>query len=218
MAYLLMPAVGSAYKFLFTSKFNHFDDVYEVVKIMSYEEYIGDGRQLLSDFYEPCELTEDDLTADLEEVRSSKILKLHKPDTESSADVYAPLCFVSQVPDCNVKKYYNIGMISKIGITENPDDLDNAKNTFIEIIEASTGITPDPIFTTIGEGKWMTETEYQEEVAKRDATKKKILNFYTSTKKLELELAEARTKIKAYEALIVELHEQNEELREKLGE
>ena len=218
MSYLLMPSVGSAYKFVFESRFSTLTDVYEVKKIMTYNEFLTDGRNILTEFYERCGLAQSDVDNDLSKIRESKILKLHKPDHTTDDDIFAPLFTVENVPDCNVKRYYNVGMVSKIGITENPNDLDHMKNTFIEVVESSLGITPDPIFTTIGEGVWLTDEEYQAEVAKRDKNKLKVMNFFKQAKELENKLAEAKTQINNYESLIVKLHQENEALRQRLGE
>ena len=218
MGYLIMPSVGSAYKFVFESRFSNLTNVYEVKKIMTYNEFLADGRNILTDFYELCSLTQSDVDKDLAKIRESKILKLHKPDHNTDDDIYAPLFTVENVPDCNVKRYYNVGMVSKIGITEDPNDLDYMKNTFVEVVESSLGITPDPIFTTIGEGVWLTDDEYKAEVAKRDKNKLKVMNFFKKAKELEVQLSEAKTKINAYEQLIVKLHKENEALRQQLGE
>ena len=218
MGYLIMPSVGSAYKFVFESRFSDLTNVYEVKKIMTYNEFLADGRNILTDFYELCSLTQSDVDKDLAKIRESKILKLHKPDHNTDDDIYAPLFTVENVPDCNVKRYYNVGMVSKIGITEDPNDLDYMKNTFVEVVESSLGITPDPIFTTIGEGVWLTDDEYEAEVAKRDKNKLKVMNFFKKAKELEVQLSEAKTKINAYEQLIVKLHKENEALRQQLGE
>lgn len=218
MGYLIMPSVGSAYKFVFESRFSDLTNVYEVKKIMTYNEFLADGRNILSDFYEPCGLSQSDVDKDLAKIRESKILKLHKPDHKTDDDIYAPLFAVENVPDCNVKRYYNVGMVSKVGITEDPNDLDYMKNTFVEVVESSLGITPDPIFTTIGEGVWLTDDEYKAEVAKRDKNKLKVMNFFKKAKELEVQLSEAKTKINAYEQLIVKLHKENEALRQQLGE
>ena len=218
MGYLIMPSVGSAYKFVFESRFSDLTNVYEVKKIMTYNEFLADGRNILTDFYELCSLTQSDVDKDLAKIRESKILKLHKPDHNTDDDIYAPLFTVENVPDCNVKRYYNVGMVSKVGITEDPNDLDYMKNTFVEVVESSLGITPDPIFTTIGEGVWLTDDEYKAEVAKRDKNKLKVMNFFKKAKELEVQLSEAKTKINAYEQLIVKLHKENEALRQQLGE
>ena len=218
MGYLIMPSVGSAYKFVFESRFSNLTNVYEVKKIMTYNEFLADGRNILTDFYELCSLTQSDVDKDLAKIRESKILKLHKPDHNTDDDIYAPLFTVENVPDCNVKRYYNVGMVSKVGITEDPNDLDYMKNTFVEVVESSLGITPDPIFTTIGEGVWLTDDEYKAEVAKRDKNKLKVMNFFKKAKELEVQLSEAKTKINAYEQLIVKLHKENEALRQQLGE
>ena len=218
MGYLIMPSVGSAYKFVFESRFSNLTNVYDVKNILPYNELLADGRHILTDFYELCSLTQSDVDKDLAKIRESKILKLHKPDHNTDDDIYAPLFTVENVPDCNVKRYYNVGMVSKVGITEDPNDLDYMKNTFVEVVESSFGIAPDPIFTTLGEGVWLTDDEYKAEVAKRDKNKLKVMNFFKKAKELEVQLSEAKTKINAYEQLIVKLHKENEALRQQLGE
>ena len=44
------------------------------------------------------------------------------------------------------------------------------------------------------------------------------MNFFKKAKELEVQLSEAKTKINAYEQLIVKLHKENEALRQQLGE
>ena len=218
MSALINLTLGVTYKFKFESRFAQFDGVYTVNKVMTYEEYLNDERNLVDDWYGPAELTEADLTADLEQIQETKILKLHVPDTDISEDIFAPLCFVENVPDCNVKKYYVIGMVSEIGLTERPEDLESMRDAFIELTEATLGITPDPIFTTVGEGKWLTESEYQEELAKRDAEKMKMMNYFIKSRQLDEQLSTFKTMIQEYEATIIKLNEENTRLKEQLGE
>lgn len=209
MSYLITPAIDAVYKFSFEEDYQYWNGVYKVVQILSYDEYLENGRTLIDDFYTACGLGEERLATDLPSVRSSSILKLAPPDDSSEQKgCYAPLCFVNEAPDSNVKKYYKIGMICNIGITENPDDLEFAKKSFVEVIEASMGITPEPIFVTLTNGEWMTETEYQEVLAARDESKKKVINYFSQCKKLEQEVASLKTKLAAYEKVIIEQHQE----------
>jgi len=209
MSYLITPAVGAVYKFKFAEDYQYWNGVYKVVQILSYDEYLDNGRTLIDDFYTACGLDEARLVADLPSIRASSVLKLTAPDdTSDQKECYAPLCFVNEAPDSNVKKYYKMGMICTIGVTEGPDDLEFAKQSFVEVIEASLGVTPDPVFVTLNNGEWMTQDEYNQILAERDASKKKVINYFSQCKKLEQEVASLKTKLAAYEKVIIEQHQE----------
>ena len=119
MSVIITPTVDSVYKFSFEPRFSSYDGVYRLVKLVTYDQYLEDGGNILTDFYKGCDLQEADVTTDLADLRESKIMMLANASAVTDEiSLYAPLCFVKEVPDCNVKKYYKFGMISYIGAQE----------------------------------------------------------------------------------------------------
>jgi hypothetical protein len=54
----------------------------------------------------------------------------------------------------------------------------------------------------------MTQDEYNQILAERDASKKKVINYFSQCKKLEQEVASLKTKLAAYEKVIIEQHQE----------
>lgn len=212
MATLLTPTVGAAYNFTFTTGYDAFNGIYEVARIMTYDEYVDDGGDIDTDFFTPNGKSEE-VETELANVRSSKILKLVSPDSDDESDpVFVPLYYLSETPDYNVKKYQNIGIVANIGITENVSDVDFIRDIITESVESALGITPNPKLVITKE-IWMTESQYQEILKTRDDSKKKVKNYYSENLKLEKMLSSANTKIKEYEKLIINLQSQINELK-----
>lgn len=203
MAVLIFePTVGATYKFKFVSGFESFDGIHTVAKVMTYAEYVDDGGDIEEDFFAPAG-KEDELEKDIDKVRASKILKLISPDENADSEpIFIPLSYLAETPDFNVKEYFNIGVIANIGIVEEAESVDFIKDTITQTVEAALGISPDPKLVITGT-KWLTKTEYQEILASRDEEKQKVLNYYSENLRLEKVLMSAQTRIKEYEALII---------------
>lgn len=212
MSTLMTPTVGAVYNFTFISGYDTFNGIYKVARIMTYDEYVDDGGDIDTDFFTPNDKSEE-VETELENYRSSKILKLVSPDSDDDSDpVYAPIYYLNETPDFNVKKYQNIGIVANIGITENVSDVDFIRENITEAVEAALGITPDPKLVVIKE-TWMTESQYQEIIKSRDESKKKVINYYSENLRLERALATANTKIKEYEKLVINLQKQVDKLK-----
>ena len=213
MSVIITPTVDSVYKFSFEPRFSSYDGIYRLVKLVTYDQYLEDGGNILTDFYKGCDLQEADVTTDLADLRESKIMMLANASAVTDEiSLYAPLCFVKEVPDCNVKKYYKFGMISYIGITDDPTTLDYMKTAFVQHVESALGVTPDPRFMTLKE-VWMTDDEYQAELAARDATKKQVVNYYSENQRLQKQLAELKTLLADYETTIIKQQKQLESFK-----
>lgn len=212
MSTIATPTVGAVYNFKFDTDYTSFNGTYKVDGIMSYDEYLANGGDIVSDFFEP---NNQQAAADTEiiKVRQSVIMKLESPnDDDDTPSRYAPLCYVSETPDFNVKKYQKFGMITYIGICEDPALFDFMKSTVTDAVEASFGISPQPMFVVTGE-QWLTDTEYNDVLKSRDNTKKKVLNYYSENLRLEKELSQLKTKINEYEKLIINLQTQVNNLK-----
>ena len=211
MSTVMTPAVGAVYKFKFSTEFEEYNGTYRVTEILSYDEYLNSGGDIDSDFFGPNSQSAI-LEQELPKVRESKILKLEIPDPNSDIPAkFAPLCYVAETPDFNVKCYKEFGIIAYIGICEDPTVFEFMKDTVTQTVEAAFGITPDPQFVVTGE-QWLADSEYNEVLQERDESKKKVLNYYSENQRLEKELSQLRTQIAEYERLIVNLQSQIDNL------
>lgn len=200
---LITPTPGVTYYFTFESDYEARNGIYTLVKLMTYDEYLSDGGDLMTDVFTPLEKTEEDMTQRLEDIRNSKMMKLVTPDTlGDTTTIFMPMAFATDNPDHNVKKYVKLGMVTYIGITDDPDLLTHMKESVTEHILAATGIDTKPRFVSVGE-TWLTDQQYQEAIADRDETKKSIINYYSENIKLEKRIAELQEKLKAYEEIII---------------
>lgn len=217
MATIYTPIVGNVYKFTFQAGYDAQNGTYRLVKLMSYDEYLNDGGDLLTDFFEPNGKTDTELNADLNKIKASKIMKLIDPADTSTDPVatFAPLCYLESSPDYHIQKYTKFGVLAYVGTTRDPSDLDYMKDSLVEQIEATLGITPDPKFVAVGE-EWLTDTEYAEIVASRDETKKKTTNYFSENKRLQAKVSSLQTIIKEYEKLIINQQQQIDKLKEQL--
>lgn len=213
MPAMIAPTPGVTYYFQFDIGYESTDGVYKVVKVMTYDEYLLDNGDILRDFFMPNGKTQVDLDADIEKVRTSKILKLVNPDafTEDTDPTFVPLNYVRMTPDHHIRKYFRIGIVGDIGITDKPTDLNFAKEAIREHLEAALGVDIDPQFVTIEEA-WMADSQYQELLAERDNNKKKVINYFTECGRLQNQLASMKTILNSYEELIVQQQHQLEEL------
>lgn len=213
----IVPSVGGIYKFTFIDRFNILSGIYKLAKLMTYDEFLEEGEDLLSKLYEPCGLSKEDLDADLQEIKASKIMKLTNPSihTENSL-MYMPLCFMDTTPDHNVKCYYKFGVVAYVGITEDPSTLSEIKNTIKDRAKAMLGIDPDPALITVGE-EWLTESDYQQIVSRRKATQSGVLNYFSENVRLEKELTSLKSTLAAYEEIIRKQNAQIQSLSEDNG-
>ena len=217
MGNLITPTVGVVYSFTFESAYAKLNGIYRVDKLMTYDEYLADGGNILTDFYTPAEADADLLAQELANIRESKIMKLTTVDTSVETVTYfAPLCLVSETPDYHVNKYVRFGIVSYIGITDDPTTLDYVKENLEQQFLAALGITPDSQFIITGE-TWLTDTGYAEEVAKRDKTKKSMVNYYSENIRLQKALASANARNKVLETLAINLQKQVDKLKESSG-
>lgn len=217
MGTIYTPIVGSVYKFTFDSGLDAQNGTYRLVKLMSYEEYLSEDGDIFRDFFEPNGKSEEELNADLVKIKSSKIMKLVDPsdNSDSAIAVFAPLCYLKSSPDYHVSKYTKFGVLACIGITKNPEDLDFMRDSIVEQVEATLGITPDPKYVSISE-TWLTDDEYAEIVAQRDESKKKTTNYFSENKELQKRMSSLQAILKEYEKLIINQQQQIDALKEKL--
>ena len=208
MPTLIKPVVGGIYNFKFQTGYTKFDGVHKVVKIMTYDEYISDGGDIFTDFYEPNEKTEDDINSTIDGVMINDILKVVQPNYETVEEtLYIPTYFLEETPDYNVSRYHKFGIIANVGVIGDPNNLNFMKANITEAFESVLGITPDVSFVALEE-KWLTDEQYQEILSERDDTKKNSYNYYKENLRLQKQISQANTKINEYEKLIISLKQQ----------
>lgn len=217
MGNYISPTPGVVYQFIFLPEFEQFNGIFRLVKLMTYDEYLEDGGNLLIDFFAPNGKSEEDMEKELPNIRNSKIMKLNLPGilgTEQEiSSIFAPIIYLKETPDHNVSEYKKFGIVSFIGITDDVNDLDYVRDNIIEQFEASLGIKPDPKFMHVGT-VWLTDIQYQEELKKRDETIKRTINYFSENKRLQKQLSQSNTKCNRYEELAVSLQKQVDELKE----
>ena len=207
---------GSIYKFIIGNGLEYFNGIYKVAKVMTYDEFLLDGGNLLTDLYTPVGKDEDDLNNDLATIKSDDILKLVSPDEMDTKDsLYIPACFVEETPDHNVKKYMKLGLICYLGVIDDESTIDYMRSNIVQQCTATIGINPSPRFMTTG-SVWLTDEDYAEEVAKRDEVLKTTINYFSENKRLRTELDQANTRLQLYEEKIQELLASNQTLHEQV--
>lgn len=195
-------APGVVYKFFFQQDYQSLEGIYLLTKIMTYDAYLQSGGDLTVDFYPHAGKDDTDLTLDLSSIRAGRVFQLDNPNASDIPPIFAPECYLSGVPDHNVRQYHKIGMISFVGIVDEIDVLDYVVKNIEEEIQAATGIVPKPEIIALDRGVWMTDNDYAEEVKKRDETLKKTINFFSENKRLQAEINQLRTRLTAYEEII----------------
>lgn len=204
MSVLFTPTVGMAYLFTFEHGFTNTNGIYRLVKLMTYDEYLADGGDILKDFYIPNEKTEEDLESDIDRIRDTKIMKLGGPDGNVDSIIHAPISHLVSTPDHNVRKYCRLGLIVNIGITEDPELLQFVPESIKEHVIAATGIDTDPYLVSIAD-VWLTESQYKEELLKREEDKKKVINYYSENISLRKQIAQLKTRLTEYEKYLIDL-------------
>ena len=208
MPTLIKPVAGGIYNFKFQTGYTKFDGVHKVVKIMTYEEYVEDGGDIFTDFYEPNQKTQEDVDDTINGVMANDILKVIQPNQESIEEtIYIPTYFLEETPDYNVSRYHKFGIVANVGVIGDPANLNFMKDNIVEAFESVLGITPSVSFVALEE-QWLTEAQYQAILAERDDTKKKSYNYYKENLRLQKQISQANTKINEYERLIVSLKQQ----------
>ena len=177
--------LGWTYKFKFITDFNSLNDIYTVVKIYSYEEFLADGLTLV-DLYTSVGKSESDLENDLltEEFnyKSQEIYKLRNPEQYETV-IYVPESIVSEVPSFNIKKYSNVAVAMNLGVYPGDEELTAVREIMSEHMVSQLGYADTPDLITISH-VWLTDDEYKEEQAKREANKKCVINYFSECQRL----------------------------------
>ncbi len=191
------------YNFSFKSEFESLDGIYKVLGILSYEELLATGIDLIPQLYTPQSLTEVDFENDLTQIRTSQIFKLQSVDDEGIIQ-FLPEVHLKNVPDANVQQFLDLAIACKIGVHIDPDTVSTLRSEIQQVIEAMIGEAHTAEIYTVDK-KWLTETEFQAIEAARAASITTVSNHYTESVALQLEVDRLRTLIAGYETTLINL-------------
>lgn len=212
MSTAIVPTVGQAYKFTFDSKYSKCNGIYLVSKLMTYDEYLADGNDIKQDFYDACELGDDDIAKDLPQLRTTTIVEVSPPDDTTQIRItHFPLCFVMETPDHNINRYHKFGLITYCGMTDSIDKFAFIKENIKDMLTACLGIDPKPYWIDLGY-QWLTESDFNEQQQQQQAASVKIINYFTENQRLQREYNAINTKFNGYEEIIINQQKQIEEL------
>lgn len=217
MAAPFIPNINNAYSFKFDTKYASANGIYRVDRIMSYDEYVADGNDIVADFYDACGLTDDDAANDMAILRSSIIIKVSPPDDNTSTIItHIPFCFVSDTPDFNVHQYTTFGLVLYSGITDDVRKFEYLREHVAQLFHTSIGIDARPHWVAIGT-QWMTKDAYDALVAEQNQQANKALNYVSENLRLQKHTTSLENKVTAYEDIIVKLQKQVDALKAQIN-
>lgn len=191
------------YKFTFKSVFSALNNIYRVESITSYAELLSNNIDIYTVTYKANNATDDAFKADLDTIRSGRIIKLVLITNESTV-IYIPEHLFDKVPDGTIQKYLKVGLAIQLGIFDNINDLNEIVDEVEQIIITKTGIANKTNIFKISDA-WMTKSEYQIIDDTRKAAITRISNHYTDKQKLLQTVDSLKTKIKYYEDLLISM-------------
>jgi len=153
------------YGFKFKHPFNTdtYNGIYKVLAVYSFDEMLLNEIDLFAETYEPLGLTkEDDYFPVLADIKKGKIYKLVKLNEEYEIIFYVPEYLIDGIPDASVKKYYDFGIASHIGIFDDPAKLETLKNDIQDLIAYHTGIKDSTSVVYSIKEAWQPVKDYQE--------------------------------------------------------
>lgn len=195
---------GWTYKFKFINAFKSHDKAYTIVKIYSWDELLKENISLYDLLYGPLNIPREQFNQDVLEFRKQNIYKLINP-LDQTNEIFVPEGILSTIPLYPVKQYGNLVFYIPLGVYEDQQGLDYLFNQVKEQLTGALGVTHDPKLVATSY-TYLTETEYQEYAAERNAMTKKILNFFTENIKLRSENDTLRAQIKGYQDLIMKFN------------
>lgn len=203
---MFIPYVGTVYKFVFISPFDTYNGVYTVLRIMTFDEVVSDGVDMVK-LYTSVGKTEEDYNEAVKTgLRYDDFLKLENIITKEI--LHVPFSLAELEPDPNIKEYNRVALAVDLGIFDNISDISFAKNTIDSTIAKGLGVEASSHTFSI-EKVWMTLEEYNKEVEKRAEKKSTLVNLYSEVLRLRKELDSQNQKIAYYEDLLIQLNVNN---------
>lgn len=185
---------GVVAKYVFSDPFDSLNGVYKLMRIMSFDDTLALGVDLVS-LYESVGSTEEQYNIDYPTIYPHNVVSLM--DVTLLTDIEAtpliiPEYFINGVPDTNVNEYSDLAFSVHLGIFKDTDKVAWLKNEMQQFVAALTGSTSDAIDYEI-DTKWLTDIEY---AAIEDARVSSVTSVTTS-------YAKYNKLLKDYQALLV---------------
>lgn len=190
--------LGWTYSFKFTKDFETLNNVYTVVKIYSYDEFINDNLDLYTLLYSRVAKSYESLEVDVQDYRTQQIFKLRNPDNYDDI-LYVPEGIIAEVPNFNVKKYAKLVISLNVGVYPNEEELAYAVNSMQEYLQVILGFANNPLITAIRH-VWLTDEEYQNTIGDREKNKE-VVNYYSKCLELEKEITRQKGTIERFNTL-----------------
>lgn len=201
MSKLVPINVNTTYAFNFDTPLDKFSGIYTVNAILNYSELMDASVDLLADTFAPVGMPLEQYNSILPKLRKSNTYKLISPENKDLV-IYIPELYVTQVPNHNVKKYYEIVLAVNIDILDDTPKLASVVSSTIDNVQATLGITTKPKIFEL-RGIWLTKEQYQEILAGREANANLSTNYFTESVRLRKEVDALRSKLAAYEDIII---------------
>ena len=193
---MFTPALNNVYKFSFISPFHVYDGYYRVLRILTFDELLADNISL-TDLYTGAGLTQVELDAATDVLRTDKILKLVNIEDEDII-YHIPMSLSKLEPDPNVKAYPTLVLAVNLGVFDNVDKVTATQHAISSYIAKGLGISEDVLVFSVKD-TWMTLDEYNTHEEERVAHRTGLVNLYSEVLRLRKELDAANTKIAYYE-------------------
>jgi hypothetical protein len=206
---IIVPEVNTVYQFKLKVPFNLYDGIYRVHQILTYDQFISLNIDLYKLLYEEVEKTQEDLAIDVATYRKDQIIKLTKPHITIQTDLekvkekiyYIPKSLLLTSPNPNVKAYSDLVVAIHIGPLNDVDRLTFITENLKEQILASTGIDDDPKLAAMSI-VWLSDDEYAAIEATRYLNKKRVINYFSESQRLQKQLASLEAELLVYKQAI----------------
>lgn len=198
----MYPSIGETAKYSFISAFQALDGIYTLNSVYTLDDLLELDISLVDTTYAAVGLTENDYQAELDDFKDDDIFKLTHVTT---ADViYIPVSFNLYIPNPNVKPYLKLGLGVEVGIYKEEDTINWIKEQIGQVLTAVAGVEKTPVLFEISK-QWLTDGEYADVVAAREAVISLTSNHYVDKQKLIQENTRLKQLIDQYEATLINL-------------
>lgn len=207
MANLTGCVAGKTYSFKFISDFNKINGIYTVTKIMTFDEMLDDGIDLVATLYSAVDKTDEQYQTEYVNYSNEDVFKLTSVDKtfeDQPVVYYVPVPLIAERPDARIQEYGKLGLMVDLGVFADQDQLSYLSSFILEQIQAATGIKSQ-VELVAYKTVWMEEAEYERLQQEREALKTGIINHFTRYKAVEAENIKLTSTVKAYEEIIKDI-------------
>lgn len=198
----MIPDVGATCAFTFTSRFAVLNGVYRVRTETTFRDALASGIDFVTSFYIPAGLQQSDFEDDQLSYRQDRVVILESVINTNTV-YYAPESTFATVPDATIKEYYNLILVSKLGVHQNTQVILPLLDQIKDLVESSLGIADPCYVTTNAQNKvYLTDAQYATLEATRQAQITQLIPWSVRYKQLQDQNTYLAAKVAAYEALL----------------